>query len=580
MLKKLNLSKNLQKFISFEGIRGNGPSKAVSAADFYAIFQDCQRLNDTKVSHYFLDVFIVSEEKDKRSVTSALQCLSSSSSSSIKRIVEEESQAGKYVLELLSRTSRDILDEQHYSLALDVLQRSPKNGKEALQLAHFLVHQTSFPMSQILSSSILSFYSKLPEAEFESRESCDLILKNTMDLLTRMQKSNDNNTSNQTSSSSSSSSSSFSSLAAQHFSCAMVIAGRGKDYDLYSQLLEAMKEAGIEEDIYTLTAQMSALSYLQDLPAAFAVYQQMVSSGLKLKTTSMTKILQLCLHMKKPILGLEIASEWLNSERNNASWEVYRGVLFLIHQAEEVSENDDWKSHTHSCLRLLRKKLFQSYRSVQDEDKIPVKLLSFALSLLHDHGLLDEVFDFLPYSQISPLLVDEITFSILAILVKKKDIHRLSSLLERVSHHPKTTLPSLRTRLIGSLIGLYHTMGRSERADRLLAQNISSFEHQGILRTSKLFKAISEVSSSGVVKHVALQLWEQYKIKKKKESEESMTPFGETRNGEGGNVHFLCDALAFVDYADLVTLLTMFAEDTDTLLLLQGEGRRIAAKVL
>ena len=575
MLKKLNLSKNLQKFIFFEGIRGNGPSKAVSAADFYAIFQDCQRLNDTKVSNYFLDVFIVSEEKDKRSVTSALQCLSSSSSS-IKRIEKEEIQAGNYVLELLSRTSKDILDEQHYSLALDVLQRSPKNGKEALQLAHFLVHQTSFPMSQILSSSILSFYSKLPDAEFESRESCDLILKDTMDLLARMQKSSDNSTKTQTSSSSSSSSS----LAAQHFSCAMVIAGRGRDYDLYSQLLKAMKEAGIEEDIYTLTAQISALSYLQDLPAAFAVYQQMVSSDLKLKTTSMTKILQLCLHMKKPILGLEIASEWLNSERNNASWEVYRGVLFLIHQAEEVSENDDWKSHSHSCLRLLRKKLFQSYRSVQEEDKIPVKLLSFALSLLHDHDLLDEVFDFLPYSQISPSLVDEITFSILAILVKKRDVHRLSSLLERVSHHPKTTLPSLRTRLIGSLIGLYHTMGRSERADRLLAQNISSFEHQGILRTSKLFKAISEVSSSGVVKHAALQLWEQYKIKKKKESEESMTPFGETRNGEGGNVHFLCDALAFVDYADLVTLLTMFAEDTDTLLLLQGEGRRIAAKVL
>lgn len=75
----------------------------------------------------------------------------------------------------------------------------------------------------------------------------------------------------------------------------LVIAGRCGRLDVIDDICASAIAAGYEEDIYMLTALMTAYGNGKEYEKAMDAYYRVVELGLPLKTVTMTKVIDICI---------------------------------------------------------------------------------------------------------------------------------------------------------------------------------------------------------------------------------------------------------------------------------------------
>lgn len=430
-----------------------GTSK-MNTIDFTNALHACQQTKDSNYASRFLREFIISEEKSKKNMTLALQC------------VESCDLPRQLVLQLLMSAPATLLDEQHYTVALGILRHSKDLAQQTFDLCAELLGARLVPLSQILSTTILSFYAEMHDDMYLKQ--ADAIITNAFAVLKLMQE--------------------HVPLAQHHYGALLVVCGRCQRADLIDNTYQSMLAAGFSDNAYSLTALMTAYTYNKDYVRAFATYERIAATGLRIKTVSLTKILQLCLLTQQQALGLRIATDWLSTE-NQASWEVYRLLLFLVKEPVQDA------SYSKALLALKNKVQSSLHRSPRSE-KIPANMLSFCFTTLYKRGLFVDVFESLPYSQLAPEELSATLSSLLVAILEKNDLRAMLAMQERLRYHPEIP-PALRQDIIGYCVVMLLNVEETAKAKSFLATNIDTFRtDRGDIRAGRIFGALGKVKAT------------------------------------------------------------------------------------
>ena len=430
------------------------------ADDFLDIFGLCRRTQDAELTSQFVSRFITSEVKNRKTVTYALQS------------VQHSRLPGQTVFDLLA-ASEQVLDDQHYSIALAALKSIGDYGPKTLALCQRL---TGSVTDQILASTVLSFYSELPEEIFDPN--CDRILRDSLALLDRLTSRGVR-------------------LAEHLFGPMLVISGRCRASSLIQELSRRMEQEGYGTSLYSLTALMTALAYDKDFHRAIDVFERIVEAGLKVKAITLTKLLDICIQAKEHHLGLKILGNWIASE-SKVSWNVYRCALYLLNGVKADLKDESF----NKVLSHLHRKVKECSRKTSIEEKIPPNMLGFSIYTLYKHDRINNPFDFIPFSLLPPKVADEVVMSCLNVIIERREWRLMLSVHERFRHHDEIS-PETKVLVLGYSVGLMLQNDAEYSPWPFLEQNLEYLRSDGRLRFFRYFNSLKRV---GAEQHITATL--------------------------------------------------------------------------